>query len=350
MSTMSLPLVVQYLYVHEPGETFSYPTARSDSSAARVAVRYLECALTQAASLQLQEIPCELALATNVTDRAVLGRRGVKLLETMESLGVRILPAEYRHRPEPGTEIYVSSRYVLDAIIVACEGQPPDRQLWLTDLDCVWSNPGLVFSHAPAPSEVGCIYIGYPPDFDTVGFNVHGRTRRAIGDLAATMGSSDPVPPWVGGELLTGVPDTLRALVKACEELDETLAKEDKTLPNEEQILSLAGAIGRAHFRDLSDVARRVPTGPRTEAAIVEDPLSIGLWHLPSEKGLSLRRTAHQIRRGSTDGLRRDLSEPARAARRFNVAGNGLPRRLRDDSWIAAQRIHSAARSALRPH
>src|ERR1700722_10607266 len=116
MGTMPLPLVAQHLYVHEPGETFSYPTARSDSSAARVAVRYLECALTQAASLQLQEIPCELALATNVTNLASLGRRGVELLETMESLGVRILPAEYRHRPEPGTEIYVSSRYVLDAI------------------------------------------------------------------------------------------------------------------------------------------------------------------------------------------------------------------------------------------
>jgi hypothetical protein len=350
MSLSSVPLVIQYLYVHERDETFSYPTARADSSAARVAVRYLECALTQAASLRLREAPCELALAMNITDRSVLGREGAELLRSMEDLGVRILLAEYRHRPEPGTEIYVSSRYVLDAILAACEGQPADRQLWLTDLDCVWVDPERVFAHAPDPSEVGCVYIPYPPDWDTVGFNVHGLTRRAIGDIAMGMGGADGVPPWVGGELLCGVPDTLRAMVKACEELDRQLADAGKALPNEEQILSLAGAIGRVRFRDLSEVARRMPTGPRTEASRVADPLSIGLWHLPSEKGLSLRRTARQIRRGDTDRVRRDLCDPARAARRFNVAGNGLARRLRDDSWIATQRIRSAARSALRSH
>jgi hypothetical protein len=347
MSTTSLPLVVQYLYVHEPGETFSYPTARSDASAARVAVRYLECALTQAASLQLRQIPCELALATNVTDRAILGREGSELMSAIEDLGVRILLTEYRHRPEAGTEIYVSSRYVLDAILAASEGQPADRQLWFTDLDCVWVDPERVFATTPDRPEVGCVYIGYPPDWDTVGFNVHGLTRRAIGDIAAGMGGTEAVPPWVGGELLCGVPGTLRAMVAACEELDATLACEGKTLPNEEQILSLAGAIGRVRFRDLSDVARRMTTGPRTQAGRVEDPLSIGLWHLPSEKGLSLRRTARLIRRGHTERVRRD---PARAARRFNVAGNGLPRRLRDDSWLATQRIRSAARSALHPH
>ncbi|MGO9319769.1 MAG: hypothetical protein ACLQBY_03040 [Solirubrobacteraceae bacterium] len=341
---MSLtPLVVQYLYVHEPEEGFYYPTARASSSAAGVAIRYLECALTQAASLRLRDLECELVLATNISDRAALGRVGADLLDRIEALGVRILPTEYRHRPKKGTEIYVSSRYVLDAILSSTEGQPAERQIWLTDLDCVWANPEQVFASAPAASEIGCIYIDYPPDWDTVGFEVHGRTRRAIGELANELGSSEEVPPWVGGELLSGRPAALRELVSVCEELDAQLAATGRTLPNEEQILSLAGALGRARFVDLYRVARRITTGPRSHAARAGDPLSIGLWHLPSEKGLSLRRAAQQVRRGHTRRLRRDLADPARTARRFNVAGTGPLRRIKDDGWIVAQRLRNMA-------
>jgi hypothetical protein len=341
------PLVVQYLYVHEHGEGFEYPTTRAGSSAADVAVRYLECALTQAASLRLRDAPCDLALATNIGDRRELGREGEELLRAIEALGVQILPTEYRHRPREGTEIYVSSRYVLDAIMAASDGQPAERRLWFTDLDCVWADPESVLANPPGADEIGCIYIGYQPDWDVVGFDVHGRTRQAIGEMAAELGGSGELPPWVGGELLTGAPAALRELVKACELLDATLAEEGKTLPNEEQILSLAGALGRVRFRDLSHLARRMPTGARNAAAKVEDPLTIGLWHLPAEKGLSLRRTARQVRRGRTAALRRDLSDPARTARRFNVSGTGLPRRLRDDAWIVTHRLRRATLGLL---
>jgi len=130
--------------------------------------------------------------------------------------------------------------------------------------------------------------------------------------------------------------------VRACEQLDARLGAEGSSLPNEEQILSLAGAIGQVRFRDMSRVARRITTGARSHAAGVSDPLAIGLWHLPSEKGLSMRRTARQLRRGRTGRLRRDLSDPARTARRFNVAGTGVLRRLQDDGWIVAQRLRQA--------
>jgi hypothetical protein len=341
------PLVVQYLYVHQLGEAFYYPTARSDTSAGRVAVRYLECALTQAASLRLQEAPCELVLATNVGDRQALGREGVELLRAMEELGVQIVATEYRHRPSAGTEMYVSSRYVLDAILVASDGQPHDRQLWLTDLDCVWVDPQAVFARAPASSQIGCVYIGYPPDWDGVGADVHGNTRRKIGEIAAGMGGPGELPPWVGGELLSGTAESLRSLVSACEDLDETMSAEDQLMPTEEQILTLAGATGRVSFRDLSDVARRMPTGPRTHAAAVENPLSIGLWHLPGEKGLSLRRAARDVIGGRSEQLRRDFADPALTARRFNVAGTGLLRRIQDDGWIVKQRVNGAIRAAL---
>jgi hypothetical protein len=347
MDSAADPLVVQYLYVHEQGEAFYYPTARSDASASRVAERYLECALTQAASLALRDVPCGLALATNISDPQALGPRAARLIASLERLGVQILATEYRHRPSAGVEDYVSSRYVLDAILSACEGQPAERQLWLTDLDCVWVTPERVFASAPSPPEIGCLHIEYPPDWDAVGFDARGVTRRGIGEIAAGMGGTEELPPWVGGELLCGTPDSLRALVTACELVDRELADVDQALPTEEQVLTLAAATGRVRMRDLSDVARRMPTGPRTGAASVEDPLSIGLWHLPGEKGLSLRRAAREVDSGDVGPLRRDLAEPARAARRFNVAGTGLLRRVRDDGWIAKQRVHSAIRSAL---
>jgi hypothetical protein len=335
------PLVVQYLYVHGDGEAFFYPTSRS-SSAAQVANRYLECALTQAATLRLREVDCDLALVTNLGDPASLGRAGARLIAGLESLGVQILPTEYRHRPvDTGEhyEDYISSRYVLDAILAASEGQPPERQLWLTDLDCVWPDAERVFAAAPPAPQIGYVRIPYTPDWEVVGFGSRGGSRAAIGELALSMGGAESMPNWVGGELLTGTPPALAALVDACVQIDQRLAAQGAMLPTEEQTLTLVGALGLAQFSDLSDVARRILTGPRHGAPKVENPLDYGLWHLPSEKGLSLRRAAHEMLARRPTKLRRDLVEPARAARRFNVAGTGLARRVRDDGWLAAQRL-----------
>jgi len=337
------PLVVQYLYVHGQDEEFFYPSARAAATAAGVARRYLECALVQAASLTLRsDTDCELALATNIADREWLGRVGVELLERIESLGVEIIHTEYHHRPADNSSTYVSSRYVLDAIIEVASRNPDDRPILLTDLDCVWVDPQQLFDAVPAAPEVGCIQFGYPLDWDVVGFGDEARTRGKIGELTAALGGSAEPPPWVGGELLAGTGATLRTLVDDCDRLDRTLAAMGRVLPTEEQILTLAGGLGTSTFRDLQQAAYRVHTGPRHEAPPVERPLSLGLWHLPSEKGLSLRRAARQLRRGHTGPLRRDLAEPSRLARRFNVLGTGLGRRFRDDGWIAGRRVYGA--------
>ncbi len=345
MSDASRPLVVQYLYVHQPGEEFYYPTVRTSSSIARVAERYLECALSQAATLRLRDAACDLALATNVGDRSVLGRRGQALLQKIEDLGVEILPTPYLHRPADDGANYISSRYVLDAILTAGEGESPERQLWLTDLDCVWVDAEKMFAAAPAGDQIGCIFIGYSPD-EQAGISPDGGTRRGVGELAITMGAqpdSHP-PPWVGGELLTGTVRSLRALVQTCEQLDARLTAEGKVLGAEEEILTLAGALRLAHFVDLSALARRVATGPRNVADTPTDPLALGFWHLPAEKGLSFRRTALAMLRGRQTRLRRDIADPRLLARRFNVTGAGLARQIRDDSWIALQRIREAGR------
>ena|GEM_PF-1106397 len=338
----AVPLVVQYLYLHDQGEQFYYPTARSNSSVAHLARRYLECALVQVASLRLREAECDLALATNINDRRMLDRKGAQLMDRIESFDVRILPTAYSHRPGDGSSIYASSRYVFDAILSATEGQPTDRPLWLTDLDCVWVDPQKVFTAAPAQSEIGCVVIPYPPEWDAAGVGESGRTRKQIGELS--RGAAD-LPAWVGGELLGGTCGALKNMVSSAETVDARLAEDGRFLPTEEQVLSLAGALGEVRFHDLSSVAWRVMTGSRHHAPPAEDPLSLGLWHLPAEKGLSLRRAARDIRRGRTESLRHDLSDPARLGRRFNVAGTHLPRRVRDDSWIVMHRVGGLLRA-----
>jgi hypothetical protein len=337
-------LVVHYLYVHGGQEGFYYPSVRSHSSVEELAVRYLECALAQVASLRLKDAPCDIALATNLTNLQTVGRTMRELVDAIARMEVEIVPTEYRHRPGDDSRMYVSSRYVLDAIQSATEGSSPGRHVLMTDLDCIWPDPARVLAALPGDGEIGCIHIPYPPDWDAVGFGDFGVTRLGIGELAQGMGGSAELPPWVGGELLSGTPDSLGSLVAACEEIDARLAAEDRVLPTEEQVLTLGGATGRIRFHDLSRVAARIQTGPRHKAPPNPMALELGLWHLPGEKGLSLRRAATAVRRGHTGQLRRDLSDVRRAARRFNVAGTGLGRRLRDDGWIVAQRARDAVR------
>jgi hypothetical protein len=338
------PLVVQYLYVHGPGEAFDYPSSRSRGDSGRLAARYLECVLVQAISLRLRGVECDLALVTNLTDRRSLGGHGARLLEEIESAGVEIVFADYVHRPSGEVATFASSRYVFDAIVAASGKGDSDRQLCLVDVDCVWLDAPKVFAAVPPPPGIGCIHIPYPPDWELYGF-----TPRTLGELAGRMGAPDAPVRWVGGELLAGTAGDLRALVSTCEQLErEVAAAHEKTFATEEQLLSLAGALGRVQLHDFSSVAQRIWTGPRHGAPSVGDPGSLGLWHLPSEKGLGFRRAAHTIASGHAERLVGDLEDPARAMKRFNVAGAGWSRRIRDDGWLATQRLRDSLLSRVR--
>jgi hypothetical protein len=336
------PLVVQYLYVHRPGEAFDYPSSRSWGGCGRLAARYLECVLVQAASLRLRGVACDLALVTNLTDRRPLGGHGGRLLEEIESAGVEIVFADYLHRPPGEVATFASSRYVFDAIVAAGGKGDADRRLCLVDVDCIWLDAPKVFAAVPPAPGIGCIHIPYPPDWELYGF-----TPRTLGELAGRMGAPAAPVRWVGGELLAGAAGDLRALVSTCEQLEREAAARGETFTTEEQLLSLAGALGRAQLHDLSTVAQRIWTGPRHGAPAVSDPASLGLWHLPSEKGLGFRRAAHTIASGHGARLAGDLEVPARALKRFNVAGAGWPRRVRDDGWLAMQRLRDGLLSRI---
>jgi hypothetical protein len=331
------PLVVQYLFVDGRGGTLPpHPSVRTSSVA-----RYLECALTQSTSLRLREAHCDIALATNLTRRSALKRRERELLAQIEALGVELLPTEFRERTGAADP---SARFIRDVILRAAEDGPGERQLWIPNLDCVWIDPQRVFAAAPAAAAVGCIFIAYPPDWSVAPPGTPGASRRELGALAGRMGGRSAPPPWLGADLLAGTCDALRELVATCEALDARMAGEGGVLAGEQQVLTLAGALGSVRVEDLSGVARRIHTGPRHESAPPADAGELGLWHLPAEKGLSLRRAASSALIGHTAKLRRDLGDPERAARRFNVGQTRIARRIRDDGWIAVQRVRSAVR------
>jgi len=328
------PVIVQYLYVHAPGERFDYPSSRSERDPGLLAARYLECVLVQAASLCLRGVDCDLVLATNLTDRRTVGSHGARLLAEIEALGVEIVFAEYLNRPEVETVTFASSRYVFDAIRAVAERVSDDRRLLLVDVDCVWLDAPKLFAALPPSPEIGCIHIDYPEDWA-----VAERTPTQIAELAGQLGAPHAPVRWVGGELLTGTAADLCNLASVCGALELEVINHGQQLNTEEHLLTLAGALGRARFHDLAAVAQRVWTGPRHDGHRPPDPARLGLLHLPSEKGLSLRRAARAVASGHGERLVRDLEVPVRALRRFNVQGAGWTRRLRDDGWLAKQRL-----------
>ncbi len=335
--------VVQYLYVHSPGDALEYPTSRAGVGPGRLASRYLECALVQAASLRFNNADCDLVLTTNLEDRRLLGRYGVSLLERLEAFGVDVMHVPYDHRPAKDVTWFYASRYVLDAIVACATAGPPDQRLWMMDLDCVWIDPRKVFAAFPPAGSVGCIQMSYDIDWD-----ITGSTRAALEQLAPDRVQADSTPPWIGGELLAGAPQDMLDLARACEQIDRDVEELDHGLGTEEQLLTLAGALGRVRFEDLRGVGMRILTGPRHGSVDPENPCSLGLWHLPSEKGLGFRRAAHALVSGHDHRIRRDLTDPQRAKARFNVlGGRWTARRARDDSWILTNRLHEALLARL---
>lgn len=331
MSPGDNPLVVLYLLLDEQGRVCPpHPSVRTGSC-----LRYLECALTQVASLRLNDASCDIALVTNASDRR-LDSKSSKLFARIETFGVEILPA----RPAPDPHL----GFLGEALACACRDQPEDRPLWLTNMDCVWVHPERVFAALPASPGIGCLHIPYPVDWHVAGAAGFASCRQAVGEIAEMLGGpGDPTPPWVGADLLAGACSDLLECASVCRQMGEQFAG-DGRLVRGEQLLSLAAASGRARLADLSHVAARIHTGRRHDSPPAPEAARLGLWHLPAEKGLSFRRAAGLIVRGRTNGLRRDLRAPGRLAARFNVRPTPLARQIRDDAWLATQRVVTSTR------
>ncbi len=322
------PLVCMYLFLDAGGATVPpHPSPRTSSP-----LRYLECALVQAASLRVAGAPCEVALVTNVDGRQ-LPRSARRLWDALGELGVQRLPAPLRI--DPGADP-ACQRLAAEAIRAAVAGARPEHSLWVPNLDCVWLDPARALRAGPPADAVGVLAIPYPPDWRVGGPEEIGATRAALGRRARALGAAGAdAPPWIGGDVLAGSAAALAAAIEACEQLERELGA---TATNE-QLLTLAAALGRIEIVDLSPLARRIQTGARHTAGVPADAAELALWHLPAEKGLSLRRTARLLARGGRRRFAADLSSPPRAMRRFNVGSARRIRQLRDDAWVALGRL-----------
>jgi hypothetical protein len=319
-----------HVYLDERGQTLSpHPGVRTASPE-----RYLECVVTQAASLRLRDAQCDVVLVSNIADTAKLGRRGRRLWAALESLGVQIARSELRVDSSSG---YAAARLLRDAVAVASEGREAGRRLWFPNADCVWRDPAGALRLAIGADEVGCLVIDYPPGWSVGGPVDVGDTRESLGATALRLGGSQSAPPWIGGDVLSGTRDSLAKLGEACDELDARL-RHGGHVPTTEQLLTLAGALGRVSFRDVGEVFGRVHTGARHRDAAARAS-GLAIWHLPGEKGLGFRRAANLVLAGRSQRLGAELADEARAARRFNVAATSRTRQLRDYSWLSARGV-----------
>jgi hypothetical protein len=321
-----------YLFLEEDGTTLPpHPSPRT-----RSAVRYLECALVQAASLRLQDVDCDVAIVANEPAFDASGRDAHAIWAKLDELGVRRLESDVRVGPGGAG----ASRFPRETILALAATATAEQTVWVTNLDCVWVDPARVFGAAPPPGTIGCLPIGYPPDWSVGGSAAVGRSRIELGRTAAQLGASpaSEAPPWIGADLLAGEVGALQAMVESCDQIEARLPQDGGPAGNE-QLLTLAGALGEMAVADLSAVAARIQTGARHGAGTPAGIELLGLWHLPAEKGLSLRRTARAVLGGGEQALRADLAEPRGAMRRFNVATPSRARQLRDDAWVLTRRL-----------
>jgi len=327
---MSAPLVCLYLFLDEDGGTLPpHPSPRTRSP-----LRYLECALVQAASLLLRGTGVEVAIVTNVRARDErLGRAERTLWDALGDLGVTRLEValELASGADPD-----ACRFPRNALL-ALAAEPDERVVWLPNLDCVWVDPARALAAAPAGQRVGGLVIGYPPGWRVGGPAAIGDSREGLAATASSLGGPSDPPPWIGADLLAGRAGALRELITACDELEAGLI--GRARASNEQLLTLSFALGRASAEDLSPLARRIQTGARHGGAAPEDAASLAIWHLPAEKGLSLRRTATALLDGHEQRVLSDLEDPQRAMNRFNLGRPGRARTLRDDAWVLAGRL-----------
>lgn len=337
--------MVQYLYVHAPGEAFAYTSTRGRTEPAALATLYLECAVAQAASLRLRGASCDQILVTNLSDPHdpdVLGRDGVRLIEALERLGVQLRHADYTYRLERALPEYEASRYALDAIRTVTSAAPDEQCLWFADLDCVWIDPQKVFAATPRAPRIACLLMRYPPEWDVM----LGTTPTTVGELGRRLGDSVVPAPWIGGELIGGTAASLRGFLAECDRVERELGQLPRELPAEEHLFTILGALGRVAYADLTAVGRRLLTGRHTGPKVAEAS-NLGFWHLPGEKGLSLRRAAGYVLAGDEERLATILADPRRRLEWFNLSPD-LEHRVRDGAWLAANRIRTRLRGRNR--
>ena len=296
---MTAPLISTWFYAERPGEESVYPQVGGRSSSTWFQAVYWRCVVDFFAASARVNPDARHRLYTNLD--VVPDVDGFDTGAFLERLGVETVVLPYTSKPPPGYfGAWANQFYVLDAVAHLAETlAAPDAVGLLLDSDCVFTRPIGPLVEAARQHGVLTFDARIAPDEEQ-----NGLTPRQMGRIYAELGGSsgdggDPIPAYVGGEIVAGTRDGLAAVAAGAQRLwPEMLRRHDEGLPkfNEE-----------AHLLSFVYHTLGLPVGTADpfidrmytwfEGANVHDGHErLMIWHLPNEKRLGLRRLFRAVR------------------------------------------------------
>ncbi len=331
---MSAPVISTWSYAGRPGEESVYPQVGGRSSSTWFQAVHWRCVVDFFAASARVNPDARHRLYTD--EAAVPDVDGFDTAAFLRRHGVETVVLPYASKPPAGdVGAWADPFYVLDVTAHLAETLAPDAVCVLLDSDCVFTRP--VGPLVDAAREHGALtfdaQIG--PDEDQ-----NGLTPRQMGRIYTELGGAsgdgaDPIPAYVGGEIVAGTAQALRAVTAEARAVwPERLRRHEAGLPtfNEEaHLLSyvyhrLGLPVGTADpFID------RMFTGFRG-ATVRPGHQDMMIWHLPNEKRLGLRRLFRAVRDDDSwfwDGAP-DAAWRARLGRTLGVPGRTPTKWARD--------------------
>lgn len=296
---MSAPVITTWFYAEREGEESVYPQVGGRSSSTWFQAIYWRCVVDFFAASARVNPDAEHRLYTNVD--VVPDIDGFDTAGFLAHHGVQVVVLPYTSRPPAGWyPAWANQFYVLDVVAHLAETlAEPDTVGVLLDSDCVFTRSARPLVEAARQLGALTFDAQIGPDEDQ-----NGLTPREMGRLYSELGGeygdgADPIPAYVGGEIVAATRDLLQAITAEAQAVwPEMRRRHAEGLPkfNEEaHLLSyiyhrLGLAVGTADpFLD------RMFTwfGLSTVRPGHEDLM---IWHLPNEKRLGLRRLFRAVR------------------------------------------------------
>ncbi|WP_412068171.1 hypothetical protein [Rubrivirga sp. IMCC43871] len=289
---MPATVISTWFYAEQEGEESVYPQVGGRSSSTWFQAVYWRCVVDFFAASARVNPDVEHRLYTNVD--TIPDVEGFDTGAFLARLGVEIVVLPYAMRPPAGYfGAWANQFYVLDVTAHLAETLGPDDVGLLLDSDCVFTRP--VGPLADAAREHGALTFNAQigPDEEQ-----NGLTPREMGQIYQSLGGgsgdgADPIPAYVGGEIVAGTGTALAAIVAEARAVwPEMLRRHEAGLPkfNEE-----AHLLSYVYHRLDYPLGTADPFIDRmftwfTGATVAPGHEEMMIWHLPNEKRLGLRR------------------------------------------------------------
>ena len=296
---MSAPIISTWFYAEREGEESIYPQVGGRSSSTWFQAVYWRCVVDFfAASVRVNPDAVH-RLYTN--EPTIPDIDGFDTAGFLERHGVEHIVLPYASKPPAGYfGAWANQFYVLDVATHLADTLPEaDAVGILLDSDCVFTRPVGPLVEAARTHGALTFDARIGPDEEQ-----NGLTPRQMGRIYADLGGfsgdgADPIPAYVGGEIVAGTRDALRAVTDEAASLwPEMLRRHEAGLPkfNEE-----AHLLSFVYHRLGYSVGTADPFIDRiytwfTGANVRPGHERMMIWHLPNEKRLGLRRLFRAVR------------------------------------------------------